>query len=66
MKKIIALLLAIILVFAFASCGNTSDVPDDGDNANNGNGADVLPNYPLGDIFEDEDGNQNLPIIPAN
>jgi len=49
MKKLIFLLLSLAFVFAFISCD------DDGD--------DDLPKLPMGEVFEDENGDTNLPII---
>ena len=65
MKKLIALLLALTLVFAFVSCSDdSSDSVNDGGSENENGTTD--PSYPRDEIFTDENGDQNLPIIPVN
>lgn len=65
MKKIICLLLAFILVFAMISCSDDTDPVDNGQAGGTEEPDTSIPNYPGNDIFTDEDGNQNLPIIPV-
>ena len=64
MKKIICLLLAFILVFALIACSD-SDPVDDGQTGGTEDPDTNIPNYPNDNIFTDENGNQNLPIIPV-
>ena len=67
MKKIIALILVLVFMLLFVSCGDGTTTDNGGENGGNVVGPDSggSTDYNSNEIFIDKDGNVNLPIIPA-